>query len=189
MDKRGRYVVSAIIIPLNNPLPVIFESSTVGRCKEIESVHYCNYRDMFNPAYIEDVVEFVRKEDVLRMNPNITFGPNWHLRNFRKRFTNLHKILMIDNPKVVSIMEVPNKRNIKHYPSIDLGIPGGKLEYVDHYDPDAAIVREVKEETCLDVNVDFDYQYDLRKKYGLNYEYEARYYDGNITFITYIIIY
>lgn len=183
-----KVTVSAIIIPLEAPLPTNFECEHVGPQREVESVVVCHYNDMFDWTFVRDNTPPDAITRVKRFNPRVRYGPNWHLTAFKNNFPKIHAELSRDNPKIVAVNEVPSLTMMNRYPDINLGLPGGKSEGDELFDPELSVVRETNEETCLEVDVSFDRQYFLREKYGIAYPYELIYEGTRVITVTYIIL-
>lgn len=57
-------------------------------------------------------------------------------------------------------------------------LPGGGIE--EDETPEAAIIRETKEETNLDVSVKSEPEFEIRDDYGLHYYFLAKSFSGNL---------
>lgn len=63
----------------------------------------------------------------------------------------------------------------------DFGLPGGKQDEIDNGDPKLTAIRELKEETGIDVSIeDLELCFALHKKGAMCYTYLAKKYNGEI---------
>lgn len=90
-----------------------------------------------------------------------TYKLNPHIFLFMRRYPMYHQSMMRWNPKIVAIIE-RRKEDL-----IEIGLPGGKGEMGETADD--AIVREIKEETCVIPNIDPDRQTYLRRYFGIEW--------------------
>lgn len=168
-----KLTVSAVIIPVTQKFR-FHQTEFIGEDREIQHVSVCPYIRLFSRKFNRLVPTHIPSpRGIMR---------GFHLNNFRKCFKDVHDSLIDLNPTVVYVIESNGKRVVN--------LPGGKAEFKSEFDdPNIAIVREIKEETGLDVNVEQDYQTVLRDMYNICLPTSLTEYSNGTYRISYIVLY